>query len=91
LYWSVTDKPPISAMTLLDTLAGLENVRQAQQYAKCGVLGRRVALNWFSMRRWSGSLVVYKAYSEHRQLGEPLASVDLDFNTLQRPATGRWS
>jgi hypothetical protein len=56
-----------------------------------GVLGRRVALNWFSMRRWSGSLVVYKAHSEHRQLGEPLTSVDLDFNTLQSPATGRWS
>jgi hypothetical protein len=76
---------------ILDTLAGLENVRQAQQYAKCGVLGRRVALNWFSMRRWSGSLVIYKAHSEHRQLGEPLTSVDHDFNTLQRPATGRWS
>jgi hypothetical protein len=54
-----------------------------------GVLGRRVTLNWFSTRRWSGSNVVFERHSEHRQLGEPLTAADLDFNTLQRPATGR--
>jgi hypothetical protein len=44
-----------------------------------GILGRRVTLHWSSARRWKGSHVVYERHYEHRQIGEPLTMIDLDF------------
>jgi hypothetical protein len=46
-----------------------------------GILGRRVKVHWSSARRWKGSHVVYERHYEHRQVGEPLAIIDLDFAT----------
>jgi hypothetical protein len=45
-----------------------------------GILGRRVTLLWSSARRWKGSHVVYERDYEHRQIGDPLTSIDLDFS-----------
>jgi len=45
-----------------------------------GILGRRVTLHWSSARRWKGSHVVYERHYEHRQIGEPLNMIDLDFS-----------
>jgi hypothetical protein len=45
-----------------------------------GILGRGVTLHWSSARRWKGSHVVYERHYEHRQIGEPLTMIDLDFS-----------
>ena len=45
-----------------------------------GILGRRVTLHWSSARRWKGSHVVYERHYDHRQIGEPLNMIDLDFS-----------
>jgi hypothetical protein len=45
-----------------------------------GILGRRVTLQWSSVRRWKDAHVVYERHYEHRQIGEPLTIIDLDFS-----------
>ena len=45
-----------------------------------GILGRRVTLHWSSARQWKGPHVVYERHYEHRQIGEPLNMIDLDFS-----------
>jgi hypothetical protein len=42
-----------------------------------GVQGRKVTVNWLSVRRWKGRRVIYERHTEHRQTGEPLTSIDL--------------
>src|SRR5712671_2953684 len=46
-----------------------------------GILGRRVTLQWSAVRRWKDAHVVYERHYEHRQIGEPLTIIDLDFST----------
>jgi hypothetical protein len=44
-----------------------------------GILGRRVTLHWSSARRWKGSQVVYERHYDHRQIGDPLTEIDVNF------------
>jgi hypothetical protein len=44
-----------------------------------GTLGRPVTVRWSSVRRWKDSRVVYERHYQHRQIGEPLTSIDLNF------------
>ena len=44
-----------------------------------GATGRSVMVSWSSARRWKDALVVYERHSDHRQFGEALTMVDLDF------------
>jgi|HubBroStandDraft_1064217.scaffolds.fasta_scaffold600358_1 hypothetical protein len=44
-----------------------------------GATGRGVLVSWSSARRWKGARVVYERHSDHRQSGEPLSFLDLDF------------
>jgi hypothetical protein len=44
-----------------------------------GILGRRVTLHWSSARRWKGSHVVYERHYDHRQIGDPLTEIDVNF------------
>jgi hypothetical protein len=44
-----------------------------------GVSGRSVVVSWSSTRRWKDARVVYERHSDHRQLGEALTMIDLDF------------
>jgi hypothetical protein len=45
-----------------------------------GILGKRVTLHWSSVRRWKDAHVVYERHYEHRQIGEPLTIIDLEFS-----------
>jgi hypothetical protein len=44
-----------------------------------GILGRRVTLHWSSARRWKGSHVVHERPYDHRQIGDPLTEIDVNF------------
>ena len=44
-----------------------------------GATGRSVLVSWSSARRWKDALVVYESHSDHRQFGEALTMIDLDF------------
>src|SRR5258706_12977363 len=62
----------------------LHSDKRGEQHAEwsldlLGILGRRVTLHWSSARRWKGSHVVYERHYDHRQIGEPLAGIDVDF------------
>ena len=63
----------------------LHRDRRGEQHAEwsldlLGILGRRVTLHWSSVRRWKDAHVVYERHYEHRQIGEPLTIIDLDFS-----------
>jgi len=63
----------------------LHSDKRGEQHAEwsldlLGILGRRVTLQWFSVRRWKDAHVVYERHYEHRQIGGPLTLVDLDFS-----------
>jgi hypothetical protein len=44
-----------------------------------GTTGRSVMVSWSSARRWKDGRVIYERHSAHRQLGEALTMIDLDF------------
>jgi hypothetical protein len=44
-----------------------------------GIQGRRVTLHWSSARQWEGSHVVCERHYDHRQIGEPLTEIDVNF------------
>jgi hypothetical protein len=44
-----------------------------------GASGRSVMVSWSSARRWKDARVIYERHSDHRQLGEALTMIDLDF------------
>jgi hypothetical protein len=63
----------------------LHSDKRGEQHAEwsldlLGILGRRVTLQWSSVRRWKDAHVVYERHYEHRQIGEPLTIIDLDFS-----------
>ena len=45
-----------------------------------GVSGRMCTLTWCTLRRWSGSRVVYERHYGHQQIGGPLTGDDLNLN-----------
>ncbi len=44
-----------------------------------GATGRSVMVSWSSARRWRDARVIYERHSDHRQFGEALTMIDLDF------------
>jgi hypothetical protein len=44
-----------------------------------GATGRSVMVSWSSTRRWKDERVIYERHSDHRQFGEALTMIDLDF------------
>jgi hypothetical protein len=54
-----------------------------------GITGRSVTLAWTSARRWVGDKIVYERHYDQHQRGEPLTSIDLDFNPLSRAEAAR--
>jgi hypothetical protein len=44
-----------------------------------GATGRAVMVSWSSARRWKDGRVIYERHSDHRQFGEALTMIDLDF------------
>jgi hypothetical protein len=44
-----------------------------------GATGRSVMVSWSSARRWKDARVIYERHSDHRQFGEALTMIDLDF------------
>ena len=44
-----------------------------------GATGRGVMVSWSSARRWKDARVIYERHSDHRQFGEALTMIDLDF------------
>ena len=44
-----------------------------------GATGRSVMVIWSSARRWKDGRVIYERHSDHRQFGEALTMIDLDF------------
>jgi hypothetical protein len=44
-----------------------------------GATGRSIMVNWSSTRRWRDGRVIYERHSDHRQFGEALTMIDLDF------------
>ncbi len=44
-----------------------------------GTTGRSVMVSWSSARRWKDARVIYERHSDHRQFGEALTMIDLDF------------
>jgi hypothetical protein len=44
-----------------------------------GATGRSVMVSWSSARRWKDARVKYERHSDHRQFGEALTMIDLDF------------
>jgi len=58
--------------------------RREEQHAEwsldlVGATGRSVMVSWSSARRWKDGRVIYERHSNHRQFGEPLTMIDLDF------------
>ena len=45
-----------------------------------GMSGRTCTLTWSTLRRWTGSLVVYERHYDHQQIGGPLTGDDLNLN-----------
>ena len=45
-----------------------------------GVSGATCTLRWYTLRKWSGSRVVYERHYDHQQIGAPLTFDDLSFN-----------
>jgi hypothetical protein len=63
----------------------LHSDRRGEQHAEwsldlLGILGRRVTLQWSSVRRWKDAHIIYERHYEHRQIGDPLTIIDLDFS-----------
>ena len=52
-----------------------------------GASGAICTLSWFTLRKWSGSRVVYERHYDHQQRGGPLSFDDLSFNVAE-PAAG---
>jgi hypothetical protein len=48
-----------------------------------GATGRAVMVSWSSARRWKDARVIYERHSDHRQFGEALTIIDLDWSLLQ--------
>ena len=46
-----------------------------------GVGGRRCTLNWYAIRRWKASRVVYEHHYDHQQIGGPLTLDDLNLDS----------
>jgi hypothetical protein len=44
-----------------------------------GAAGRGVRVSWSSARRWKDTRVIYECHTDHRQIGEALTMIDLDF------------
>ena len=44
-----------------------------------GATGRSVMVSWSSARRWRDARVIHERHSDHRQFGEALTMIDLDF------------
>jgi hypothetical protein len=58
--------------------------RREEQHAEwsldlVGGAGRGVTVSWSSARRWKDARVIYERHSDHRQFGEALTMIDLDF------------
>jgi hypothetical protein len=45
-----------------------------------GVSGTICTFRWYTLRKWSGSRVVYERHYDHQQIGAPLTFNDLSFN-----------
>jgi hypothetical protein len=64
--------------------SAIHSDKRGEQHAEwsldlLGVLGRRVTLHWSSARQWEGSHVVCERHYDHRQIGEPLTEIDVNF------------
>jgi hypothetical protein len=46
-----------------------------------GVGGRRCTLQWYALRRWKASRVVYEHHYDHQQIGGPLTLDDLNLDS----------
>jgi hypothetical protein len=58
--------------------------RREEQHAEwsldlVGATDRGVRVSWSSARRWKDTRVIYECHSDHRQFGEALTMIDLDF------------
>ena len=59
--------------------------KREEQYAEWSLAlvgratGRAVMVSWSSARRWKDARVIYERHSDHRQFGEALTMIDLDF------------
>jgi hypothetical protein len=47
-----------------------------------GVSGKTCTLNWRTLRKWSGSRVVYEHHYDQQRSGEPLTFDDLGFDMI---------
>jgi len=54
-----------------------------------GVTGRSIMVSWTSARRWKDARVIYERHSDHRQFGEALTMIDLDFGSESVGAKSR--
>jgi len=68
--------------------------RREEQYADwsldlVGATGRSVMVSWSSARRWKDGRVIYERHSDHRQFGEALTMIDLDFGSGSTAAKSR--
>ena len=54
-----------------------------------GVSGRTCTLSWCTLRKWSGSRVVYEHHYDHQQSRGPLTSDDLSLNAATSAAAFR--
>jgi len=52
-----------------------------------GATGRSVRVSWSSARRWEDGRVIYERHSDHRQYGEALTMIDLDFGSRSAGAS----
>ena len=51
-----------------------------------GISGRTCTVSWCTLRKWSGSRVVYEHHYDHQQSGGPLTSDDLSLNAATSAA-----
>jgi len=54
-----------------------------------GATGRSVMVSWSSARRWKDARVIYERHSDHKQFGEALTMIDLDFGSGSTGAKSR--
>jgi hypothetical protein len=50
-----------------------------------GVSGNTCTLDWRTFRKWNGAHVIHEHHYDHKQIGGPLTSEDLNFNAFIPP------
>jgi hypothetical protein len=66
---------------------GADETHSAWSVDLIGVSGRKCNLTWCTLRRWTGSRVVYERHYDHQQTGGPLTGDDLSLS-LSLPTLG---